>query len=161
MAANRAGPGAAAAAAADTPAKFAFTGFVNLGDAPLVCITFVEEQRSHWLKPGQSAHGVSLLNYESDSGEAIISHHGQSIRLALKERTFDPSKLKVYQSGIQGGPVRSAGLAEHVALTPTEKATEARMLVSDLLEIGMIQRKAYEEAKKKEIEEKREATKAN
>jgi hypothetical protein len=42
--------------------------------------------------------------------------------------------------------------------TPAEAEREARMLVSDLLEIGMQQRKAYEEAQRKAA---LEATKTN
>ena len=46
-------------------------------------------------------------------------------------------------------------------MTNEEKATDARMLVSDLLEIGLIQRKAYEKAKADEVVAKREAAKEN
>ena len=46
-------------------------------------------------------------------------------------------------------PLPMATVAPRVAVTNEEKATEARMLVSDLLEIGMVQRKAYEEAQRR------------
>lgn len=160
MAANQAKAGASAGQNAEQgPAEFEFTGFVNLGGTPMVCITSVAEQRSHWLKPGQSAHGISLVSHDAATDQVVIRHQGRDLRLALKERSFDESKLAAYQPPASSGPVRSAGLAEHVPLTPKEKETEARMLVSDLLEIGMIQRKAYAEAKQKEVEAKRDAAK--
>lgn len=159
MAANQNRGGATSNAATDTPAEFEFTGFVNLGSTAMVCITSVQDQRSQWLKPGQSIRGMTLVEHDPESKQVVIRHRGRDIRLPLKERSFDASNLVRFQPSLQSGPVRSAGLAEHVALTPKEKEVEARMLVSDLLEIGMIQRKAYEEAKKKEVEAKREAAK--
>ena len=45
-----------------------------------------------------------------------------------------------------------------VAPTIARQEEEARMLVSDLLEIGMAQRKAYEEAQKKAAESDKPAT---
>ncbi len=157
MAANPRGAKAAATSASTEPAKFEFTGIVNLGDAPLICITVVETQRSHWLKPGQSADGVALLSHDAATNQVVVRHLGRELPLGLKERTFDPNKLSAYQASLPSGPLPSAGLAERVPLTNEEKATEARMLVSDLLEIGMIQRKAYDEAKKQDLEAKREA----
>lgn len=155
-AANRS---AKAAAAPSEPSKFEFTGVVNLGAESLICITLTDQQRSHWLKLGQSAGGITLVSHDPASKSTIIRHAGRETQLVLKERetSFDPGNLVVYQPS---GPLPSAGLAEHVPLTNQEKATEARMLVSDLLEIGMIQRKAYEEAKEQEVAEKREAKKS-
>lgn len=43
-----------------------------------------------------------------------------------------------------------------MAVTNEEKEREARFLVSDLLEIGMIQRQAYKEAREREAAERRE-----
>ena len=45
-------------------------------------------------------------------------------------------------------PLPVAQVAQPVPTTTEEKEREARMLVSDLLEIGMIQRKAYEDAQR-------------
>ena len=147
------------AAATSEPTKFEFTGVVNLGTESLICITLTEHQRSHWLKPGQSAGGITLVSHDPATKSTIIRHAGRETQLILKEResSFDSADLAVYQPS---GPLPSAGLAEHVPLTNQEKATEARMLVSDLLEIGMIQRKAYEETKQQDVAEKREAKNA-
>jgi hypothetical protein len=156
MGANR-GAGPQAATAPTEPAEFELTGVMRLGADPLVCITRVKDQRSFWLKPGQSASGITLVSHDPATHQTVIRHAGRELQLALKERSFDPDKLSVYQPT---GPVRSAGLAESVPLTNKEKETEARMLVSDLLEIGMIQRKAYQEAKQQEVAEKRAARQA-
>jgi len=157
MGANRSGNTTAGAANAE-PAKFELTGVINLGSDALVCITHVADQRSHWLKPGQSAGGVTVVSHDPATKSTTIRHAGRELQLTLKERTVDTGNLSVYQAS---GPVASAGVALPVALTNDEKASEARMLVSDLLEIGMIQRKAYAEAKQQEVAEQRAAKEAD
>lgn len=157
MGANRSASTTGANANAE-PSKFELTGVINLGSESLVCITHVAEQRSHWLKPGQSAGGVTVVSHDPETKSTTIRHAGREMRLTLKERSFDLGDLSVYQAS---GPLPSAGVALPVPLTNDEKATEARMLVSDLLEIGMIQRKAYAEAKQQEVAEQRAAKEAD
>lgn len=141
--------------------KFEFTGVIKLGDGPLVCVTEIARNRSHWLNVGQTSAGISVTSYDPEQNHITVRHQGQEINLQLKEPSFDPSQMAQFQATATVGPVQSAGLAETVPLTNEEKATDARMLVSDLLEIGMIQRKAYEQAKAEKVAAQREAAKGN
>ena len=140
---------------------FEFTGLVNMGANPLICVTELAEKRSYWIKVGQSSQGIAVKEFDQESRSIQIQHNGQSYLLKLAMPTFDSSKLAQYQPPALSGPLPSAGIAPTVPLTNEEKATDARMLVSDLLEIGMIQRKAYETAKADELEAQREAAKKN
>lgn len=154
------GPATAGAEAAKEQ-PFEFTGLVKMGSTPLVCVTELAEKRSHWIKVGQSYGGIAVREFDQASRSILIRHNGQSYHLKLVEPTFDPSKLAQYQPPAPSGPLPSAGVAPTVPLTNEEKATDARMLVSDLLEIGMIQRKAYENAKAEELAAEREAAQKN
>jgi len=129
-----------------------------MGTQKLVCITDTDAGRSHWIKVGETENGIRVVSFDAESNEVEIRRAGKTETLQLKQQTIDPAKLVAFQPA-PAAPVAGGGLAEQVALTPEAKATEARMLVSDLLEIGMIQRKAYEEAKKAEVEAKREELK--
>jgi hypothetical protein len=140
----------------EAPADYAFTGVVALGNEPMVCITTVATQRSQWIKVGQTVAGIRVLDHDPETRTVLIQRAGREMTLELKKRTFDPSQLQAYQP-IAAAPVAQAGLAERVPLTNEEKATEARMLVSDLLEIGIIQRKAYEKAKQERTEAQKQA----
>lgn len=155
---RKAGP-ATVGAAATKEQPFEFTGLVKMGATPLVCVTELAEKRSYWIKVGQSSGGIAVREFDQESRSIQIRHSGQSYQLQLVEPTFDPSKLAAYQPPASSGPLPSAGIAPAVPLTNEEKATDARMLVSDLLEIGMIQRKAYETAKAEELAAQREAAK--
>ena len=155
--AAQAAPGATATAETEE-SGLQFSGVVALGADKMVCITDVAAKRSHWIKVGQTVAGIRVVSYSSESNLVTVSRAGRENTLELKKPTFDPANLVAFQP-TSASPAPMAGLAEQVALTPKEKATEARMLVSDLLEIGMIQRKAYEEAKKAEVAAKREERK--
>ena len=144
-------------AVAEKDLKFALTGIIKLGDTPMVCITEVAENRSQWIKLGESSSGITVTGFDAENNAVSISHAGQSMNLVLKVPTFDPSELNAYQPM---GALPSAGVAVPVAVTNEEKEVEARMLVSDLLEIGLIQRKAYQKAKAEQVAEEREARKS-
>lgn len=132
-----------------------------MGDQQLICITATATQRSHWIKVGQTLNGITVVSHRPETKEVIIRRAGQEMTLPMVERSFDASQLQAYQPvPIAQAPVAQAGLAERVALTNEEKATEARMLVSDLLEIGIIQRKAYEKAREDQAQQQKEASQA-
>jgi hypothetical protein len=105
-------------------------------------------------------NGIQVVNHDPQTDTVTIRHGGREIPLGLKQASFDPAALDaVRASAVSTAPLPSAGVALNVALTEEEKATEARMLVSDLLEIGMEQRKAYAEKQAAEREAQREETK--
>ncbi len=159
-----AGNGASAAVAPAPPADavLEFSGLMKLGSTTMVCITTLADKRTRWIKVGESSDGITVPPQEAPTHSVTVRHAGREVTLPFKQPTYDASALaESYQlSALPAGPAPMAGVAPAVALTNEEKETEARMLVSDLLEIGMIQRKAYQEAKQREIEEKRAAREA-
>ncbi|GAB5560399.1 MAG: hypothetical protein SynsKO_20460 [Synoicihabitans sp.] len=141
--------------------RFEFTGVIKLDETPLICVTDTASNRSYWMKVGQTVAGISLLRFDDETNQIGVRASGRESSLSLKKRTFDPSKFVATQPIVASAPLPTASLAETVPLTTKEKETDARMLVSDLLEIGMIQRKAYEKAKAEELEAKRKAAQQN
>ena len=120
----------------------------------LVDTTNAGKSRSRWLAVGTKADDLEVLSCDVDKNEAVV-------RLGSDLKTLTLRK----PAGVQSGPVPglpspplslplagpAGGAMPQVAplVTREEKEREARMLVSDLLEIGMRQRKAYEEAQRK------------
>ncbi len=149
----------AKADAAPQNTEYQLSGVTKIGADVMVCITTVADKRSRWLKVGETDQGFRVLSFDPEKREAVVEKGGRQHALVLKQPTYDPAALAAYQNtaALPSGPLPSAGVAQQVALTDDEKATEARMLVSDLLEIGMIQRKAYQEAQTKKREDQNAA----
>jgi hypothetical protein len=143
-------PASAAAPSAPANPTFEFNGVVTIGTSKLICITKLAEKRSHWIKMGESTEGITVLRFDADSKSVTIRHEGQDISLSLKQPTYDPNALASYQPVIPTAPTPAGGVALNVPVTKEQKEAEARYLVSDLLEIGMVQRKAYQEAQARE-----------
>ena len=110
------------------------------------------KSRSRWIAVGSKADDLEVLSCDVDKSEAVVRTGSDVKTLILRK-----------PAGIKGGTVSSSmplvgpagGIMPQVAplVTREEKEREARMLVSDLLEIGMRQRKAYEEAQRKAAED--------
>jgi hypothetical protein len=156
-------PGASAAAPAATAAEFEFTGLVSTGARTMVCVTAVPEKRSRWIAVGAQADGIKVVSHDPKAQQIVIEQGGRSLTLALKSSSPRPETPADEPAGplpVAAAPLPVAGIAEPVPITDQEKEREARMLVSDLLEIGMIQRKAYEEAQRKNAGSETEANSA-
>ena len=126
----------------------------------MVCITTLNDKRSVWVEVGKTVNGIQAVSYQPEAGAVTVRQNGREVTLPIKQHTFAPGSLVAYQPTMPSGPAPMAAVAPTVAVTNEEKETEARMLVSDLLEIGMIQRQAYQEAQTREREEKRAEAKA-
>jgi hypothetical protein len=138
-------PQAAAKPTADQPSDLALSGIMAMGGSTLVCITLVAEKRSHWIKVGESAARIHVLSHDRENGRVSLKYQGQTLSLELTKPTYNPAKLAQY-SPVEPSPLPIANLALDVPLTNEQKESEARHLVSDLLEIGIIQREAYKRA---------------
>jgi hypothetical protein len=134
-----------------TETEFEFNGLVTAGGRTLVCVTSVREQRSRWIAVGAQADGIKVVSHDSAAQRITIEQAGRSRSLQLKRSTPRPDAPAAEASPlpVPAAPLPVAAVAEPVPTTNEEKEREARMLVSDLLEIGMIQRKAYEDAQQK------------
>ena len=146
-----------------------FTGVSTIGQKTDFIFYDKTAKKSHWMAKGETKGGISLLNYDAIREQAVVKINGMEKTLNLRKpagssaaaRTVAavPTGFNIASPGNPPAsatttPVTFAAAPAPVNLTPTvppapltqtQQETEARMLVSDLLEIGMAQRKAYEE----------------
>lgn len=142
---------------ANTP--FEFNGLVQAGERTLVCVTSLPERHSRWIAVGAQQDGIKVSSYDASNQQVVIESAGRTHTVTLKLPAANASSGTV-TANIPSGPLPMATANARVAVTNEEKEREARFLVSDLLEIGMIQRKAYEEAQKKKAAAQAEQGKA-
>lgn len=131
--------GSAPAAAAAAGRAFELTSVVDSGGKVLLSITDTRAKRSWWLPVGGGNDELSIVSYDDRSEQATVRSHAATMTLALREARIQASAAPSF-AAVPPDPVPLS------SLTPKQQATEARMFVSDLLEIGQQQRKAYEAA---------------
>ena len=148
--ASRAGGGSAAG-----PAEaYELAGSATEGPQVTVCIYERQKRRSEWIQVGEASDGIRVVSYDAASDSAVVTVDGARRDLVMRQAAvaaLSPSAdPRVPAAG--GGLVASLVPAPSGPSTPESVAQdqrEARMLVSDLLEIGVQQRKAYQDAKEK------------
>lgn len=135
-------------------AKYQLGGMMNQGKDTLVSITRVSDKQSFWVPVGGTVDEVTVNSYDPATDQAIITANGEKLTLTLRKPTVVTGAVAT--NSPQHAP-------ESVAVTPPlpppsgppeVQEREARMLVTDLLEIGQQQRKAYEEAQKQAAAQK-------
>jgi hypothetical protein len=149
--------------AAEASQSFEFTGVVATAARTLICVTSTADRRSRWIPLEGRLEGIKVTSYDPVAQQIVIETGGRTHTLALKRPTAraniapPAAPPPVAAMPLPMPPPANAGanIAQAMPTTNEEKEREARMLVSDLLEIGMIQRKAYEEAQRKEAEAKK------
>ncbi len=147
-------PGGAGAAGAPAEA-YELAGSTSMGSEVSVCIYERQKHRSEWIAVGDSVDGIKVLSYDGANDAAVVTIDGARRELSMR-------KAAVASLGPTSYPRVPTPAAEPVASLvpaptqgPATQASiardqqEARMLVSDLLEIGVQQRKAYQEAKQR------------
>lgn len=160
---------AAAAASGET---LEFAGVSTIGKKIDLIIYDKTAKKSRWIPLGDTVAGITALKYDPKAEVAVVRTNGVEKNLALRKGTGPvnaPVPVNVPPPVAMTAPAPTGGQAVVLPGTPaastppspTTPATpeaiakqevEARMLVSDLLEIGMAQRKAYEEAHRKAAE---------
>ncbi|HNC24620.1 MAG TPA: hypothetical protein PLU52_10465 [Opitutaceae bacterium] len=154
-------PPAAGAAAAGPGAKYQLGGITTAGKETMVSITRVNDKRSFWIAVGGTVDEVTVLTANPARDEATIRANNQTMTLRLRQPTSPGGGASVAAnaSGANDAPpVITPPLPPPVG-GPDVQEREARMLVTDLLEIGQQHRKAYEEAQRKAAEEKKKSGK--
>lgn len=170
-------PAASPGAASATADGLEFAGMSEIGKE--VHFVFVDKaaKKQRWVKEGETTDGISIVRYDSRIEQVTIRHNGAEKTLAMRKAASTPRTpghvvaplqpatgfampsplpmpampppAQVADNSAQAGgltPLPTPATPQ----TPQAKAeTEARMLVSDLLEIGMAQRRAYEEQQRK------------
>jgi len=140
--------------AANSDARYELAGVAVTGANVAICIFDEETKKSHWIPVGSTTDGIKALRYEVARDHATISVGGSVKELYLRKAAvaaaghplpvrnfaaYTPAPPAALPAPSAGQPVQTAAQLKH-------DETEARMLVSDLLDIGIQQRKAYEEA---------------
>ena len=129
-------------------AKYQLGGMITKGKDVLISVTRVSDKQSFWVPIGATVDEVTAISYVPELDQAVISANGERITLRLRQSMGQ---------GVSGAIASSSG-GSNAAISPPLPAPvggpevqerEARMLVTDLLEIGQAHRKAYEEAQKK------------
>jgi hypothetical protein len=173
---------ATAAAPTQAAETIEFAGVSAVGKRTDLIIYDKAAKKSHWIGVGETKDGISVVNYDARREQAVVKINGAQKVLPLRKGTgpvntpagvtpvatgfnVPPQSLpanavavNVQPAPAPAAPAPSAPATNAPAPAPgtpeaqVKQETEARMLVSDLLEIGMAQRKAYEEAQRKAAE---------
>ena len=152
------------------PTDFQLAGISAIGGDTSVCIVESVRKKSTWMKVGSSDKDLEIISCSLASNQAVLRIHGELRTLTLRTPTkvagARPSQPvaaslvpQLRPALPQNAPAPEAAppdigpaggqLPPVLPLTTREEQErEARMLVSDLMEIGMRQRKAYEEAQR-------------
>lgn len=150
---------ASAAAGASAPAEaYELAGSSVQGNTVVVCIFDRQAKHSAWIGVGETAGGIHVLSFDAQRDRAVVTISGTRKELGLRKATYGaagPQPLPHPTAAVAVDtppPVASPAEVPKTPVPPTvaeHDQQEARMLVSDLLEIGIQQRKAYQEAKQK------------
>jgi hypothetical protein len=150
--------------------SYVLTGITKINSTGYCCIVDPQKKRARWIAVGSEVDGIEVVNCDYENTRALVKVGGESRILVLRKSATQkasfsptPASRTVASTPPMGmGPPPPGGGPEHgddpaqskANASREEKEREARMLVSDMLEISMRQRKAYEEAKKKaEVEQ--------
>jgi len=138
----------------DLNAAYGLLGMTVVGKQTLLSISRLSDKRSFWVPLGETVAEVTAVSYDSKSDEAVIRADGRMLTLTLRKGVVLPRSAMPVEAARSPAPVTPAPAAEAVQVpsgpmtVQQEKEMEARMLVTDLLEIGQEQRKAYELAQR-------------
>ena len=105
-------------------------GFSSSNGKTILCIYDSRVKQTHWIAIGETAGGITAVSFDADTQQAVIALNSVHRTLVLRNAAVLPQ-----------GTETAADIKRQQA--------EARMLVSDLLDIGMEQRRAYDKAAQK------------
>jgi len=120
-------------------------GVISSSKQTLVGINEKTTHRSLWVPVGQTVDGIEVMSCDAAQNRAVVKIGGQIRTLVMHESptSTTPASQVKFTNGTPAIPPQPVAMTEN-----EQKENEARMLVSDLMEIGMQQRKAYEEAQR-------------
>jgi hypothetical protein len=147
------GVAAAAGQGAKTPpGDFELSGSTSVGGEVTVCIFERQTKKSQWIPVGGDLDGIHVVSYDSGRDTAVVTISGTRHELEMKRSVVGAIPVAgnfrsnaVTGAAPDGGP--SSLQTEQNPSVAAKEQKEARMMVSDLLEIGVQQRKAYQAAK--------------
>lgn len=140
---------------------YVLSGYVANGRGGLLSVTRTADKRSFWIPVGNTVEDITAVSYDPQLDQAVIRVAGQALTIALRKAAavqagLTPAPIAATSSAVSPGPAAVSkpdpNLPPQPPLpapgTPAFAEREARMLVTDLLEIGLEQRKAYEAAQR-------------
>ncbi len=144
------GQAGATATSTSGPDSLEFSGVSTVGKRTMINLYDKQEKRSFWVEAGQTSGGVTVVKYDGDHDQVTVRRNGAEKILPLRPPS---AVVNGTAAAIPAAPapaaITPAASTSTASLSQARQEEEARMLVSDLLEIGMAQRKAYEEAQKR------------
>lgn len=145
--------GSAAQTAPDPSAGYEFVGVTATQTQTLVSIRRLSDQRSVWIPVGQTVAEITVVAYNPTRDEVTLRTPNASLTLRLHDHAPATASARDNPRSLPEPAAAMSTLAPIAVPTKplsaqAEKELEARMLVTDLLEIGQQQRKAYEEARR-------------
>ena len=176
------------ALAAGSGEAYELAGISTMGRQTSVNIYDKIGKKGLWIAVGETASGITVSKYDSARELVVIRVAGTEKILALRKAASStarpgtmppppvaaglniPPPPTVVPVALAPAPLTAAGASPAPAAprppppvpgSVAHQEQEARMLVSDLLEIGMAQRKAYEEAQKKATQSGGDSTPAD
>lgn len=148
----------------DKSGRWELAGIIGTREAPTVRIHDTIEKDAAWLRAGDSFGPLKLISADVEAGTAVIQIGTERLVLGLRLAGVAPGEAAAAvteatrtatTATAMPPPLPSSGDPAADAKRDQDIAErEARMLVSDLLEISMVQRKAYEEKQAAETEQK-------
>ncbi|MSU69194.1 MAG: hypothetical protein EXS39_00140 [Opitutaceae bacterium] len=147
--------GSVLAAGAASFETLQLSGISVVGKKTFVSIFDTEKKHSNWIAVGKAVGGVEIISCDVIGDRAVVRVAGQ-VKMLLLRRSGAGGAAAPVAAFPGTGSVPPVVLPTMPVAAPTTNAPlneqaiqerEARMLVSDLLEIGQQQRKAYEEKK--------------
>lgn len=149
--------GAGGGAGAGTAQAYELAGSSVVGSEVSVCIFERQAKRSEWIPVGGVSNGVHVISFDAEHDRVVVTVGGARKELGMRKAAIaalNPSAAASFAvapapSPAQVGASEPAPASTVASSDPAKEQADARMLVSDLLEIGVQQRKAYQEAKQK------------
>lgn len=150
-------PNAAGAGAANQGPreKYELAGATSSSDGSAVCLYDPVTKHSRWMNVGQTDGDLQVLSYDENADQAVVRFDGQTHVLFLRQARTGAAGPNSF---VVAPPAGSSAAANQPVIDPSttgkspevlKQERDARMLVSDLLEISIAQRKAYEEAQRR------------
>jgi hypothetical protein len=150
---------------------YTLVGVIGMDRTTRIGILDMRTRKSVWIPIGQTIGGIEAVSHNPRTDEVVVRVNGTLQMLSLRMPNINASPMSsdsmtssplIPNAGfhVATNPPQQSGALPPLAPNPSqvsirpvgntgEQEREARMLVSDLLEIGMQQRKAYQEAQKK------------
>ena len=152
-------PPSTVSGSAAVSSKYQLSGMIVKGKDTLISVTRLSDKQSFWIPLGSTVNEVTAISYNADQDEAKVRANGETLTLPLSKPVVQApgtvSASAVAMASSEAAPALSPPLPSLASASPEVQEREARMLVTDLLEIGQQQRKAYEEAQKKAAADKK------